>query len=165
MWEQVDHARSRPIEEMQVWDGLSDARITFNAPEAQPDPFAVSSSNSLFPEIEPMATLVENLNLQRALLRTLKQRGSGAGGVEILDGAKVLGIAEGDGGWPVLTVEGAAGTPPRQLRARLLVRHSSSLSYAQADVECRSGRTDSILQYERILESTRSAGRTTLTES
>ena len=150
---------------MQVWDGLSDARITFSAPEAQPDPFAVSASNSLFPEIEPMATLVENLNLQRALLRTLQQRGQGVGGVEILDGAKVLGIAEGDGGWPVLTVEGAAGAAPRQLRARLLVRCLSCRTRLCTDVNDRLEQTDSTRQCGPTPESKRSVGRTTRMES
>lgn len=118
----MDLARTRSIEEMQVWDGISAARITFNAPYKTPDPFdEPSTSSSLFPEIEPMATLVENLNLQRGLLQTLKAHGQGESGVEILDGVKVLGIVPGEGGWPVLTIEGKRGSSPRSIRARLLV--------------------------------------------
>jgi 2-polyprenyl-6-methoxyphenol hydroxylase-like FAD-dependent oxidoreductase len=69
-----------------------------------------------------MATLVENLHLQRALLKTIReQQTSATGGVELLDGVKVLGISPGEGGWPVVKVEGKDGAPPRHLRARLLV--------------------------------------------
>lgn len=122
MWRNVDLSRSRPIEEMQVWDGLSAARITFEAPYSATE----DSDTALFPTVEPMATLVENLNLQRALLKSLRHE-QARGDVEIMDGVKVLGIAEGEGGWPVVTVSGKDGAPARQLRARLLVS-SPSLS-------------------------------------
>lgn len=62
-----------------------------------------------------MATMTENLNLQRALLRSLAD----LGGVNVLDNTKVSKIEkeEGEGGWPIVhTSDG------RQIRARLLVR-------------------------------------------
>ena len=61
-----------------------------------------------------MSTMTENLNLQRALLRSLDNRG----GVEILDNTRVSKIEKDteNGGWPIVhTSQGGA------LRARLLV--------------------------------------------
>lgn len=105
-WQHVYQDRTRAIEEMQVWDGISNARIEFNSPVEREG-------------IKPMATLVENLNLQKALLACLRTKGSG---VEILDGRKVLGIQEGEGGWPLVEIEGSEDGPVRTLRPRLLVR-------------------------------------------
>lgn len=106
---------------MQVWDGLSDARINFNAPYAEPDPYAVTQTSSLFPEIEPMATLVENLNIQRGLLRALANKADTSQSVELLDQSYVLSIERGEGAWPVVTIGGKDRVPTRRLRARLLV--------------------------------------------
>lgn len=105
---------------MQVWDGLSNARINFSAPYAESAPYA-STSTSEYPAIEPMATLVENLNLQRGLLSYLKTKGQGRGGVELVDRRRVVGVQPGEGGWPVVEVEGLGGGEARSLRARLLV--------------------------------------------
>lgn len=87
---------------MQVWDGISDSRITFDSPYSD-----------VTDEIQPMATLVENMHLQRGILASLRQRGA----VEIIDGTRVLNVKEGEGCWPVVELEGG-----RSLRARLLVR-------------------------------------------
>lgn len=98
-----------------MWDGISDARIQFYSPLTQtdtPQPF------SLHPQVDAMATLVENLNLQRAALRQIHTH---PGAVELVDGARVASIEEGEGGWPVVNLEDTAGGPPRSLRARLLV--------------------------------------------
>lgn len=91
---------------LQVWDGISDARVTF----------AASASLNVVsgtPTVE-MARLTENLNLQRALLRSLADRP-----VTLLDNTKVNAIERDErekGGWPLVhTSDGLI------LRARLLV--------------------------------------------
>ncbi|OSX60240.1 hypothetical protein POSPLADRAFT_1148165 [Postia placenta MAD-698-R-SB12] len=104
-WPYVDERRTMPIEEMQVWDGISDARITFSATEAAP-------AGTTAPE---MARLTENLNLQRALLRYLDTTPS----IKLLDKVKVNSIEkeqEEGGGWPLVHLSDG-----RVLRARLLV--------------------------------------------
>ena len=65
VWPHLDLARVRPIEEMQVWDGLSAARINFTSPTLEPSAWGSVAT------VQPMATLVENLNLQRGSLRFL----------------------------------------------------------------------------------------------
>ncbi|KAH8116514.1 ubiquinone biosynthesis hydrox [Phellopilus nigrolimitatus] len=105
-WNNVEETRVTRIEEMQVWDGVSDARITFNAEEAG---FAIGGRQP-----PHMSHMTENLNLQRALLRSLDSSGA----VEIIDNTKVSGIVKDTerGGWPLVhTSNGMI------LRARLLV--------------------------------------------
>ncbi|GAA5952715.1 hypothetical protein JCM3765_002254 [Sporobolomyces pararoseus] len=106
VWQHVDKTRTRDIKQMQVWDGLSDARIQFNS----------SSRGS------SMATLTENLNLQRAALKRIKQLGDR---VELLDRMKVKQITrdtrETGGGWPIVNLENSDATIKRSLRARLLI--------------------------------------------
>jgi ubiquinone biosynthesis monooxygenase Coq6 len=116
----MDHSRTRPIESMQVWDGISGARIQFHSPLTQfdtPQPFTLN------PPVDAMATLVENLNLQRGALRQL---GTHPGAVELVDGSRVASIEEGEGGWPVVNLENPAGEATRSLRARLLVSDDSN---------------------------------------
>ncbi|MCJ1354690.1 MAG: putative ubiquinone biosynthesis monooxygenase [Icmadophila ericetorum] len=66
-WQHVDRIRTQPYHQMQVWDGLSDARIEFDW----------SSSKSGQPMIDPdeggstIATMIENNNITRALLARL----------------------------------------------------------------------------------------------
>jgi ubiquinone biosynthesis monooxygenase Coq6 len=89
----------------QVWDGLSDARITFSASELG---LGVPDSYS-------MALLTENYNLQRALLRHLRDFQE----VQILDKVKVDSIRRDDrqsSGWPMVHL--SDGTV---FRTRLLV--------------------------------------------
>ncbi|KAH8913258.1 hypothetical protein BT69DRAFT_1370723, partial [Atractiella rhizophila] len=74
-WDHVRRERAWPMKDMVVSDGVTDALIEFN------------SGN------EPMATLVENLNLQRGLLSFLSGReNSGNVELEILDKTKVEDI-------------------------------------------------------------------------
>ncbi|GAA6009581.1 hypothetical protein JCM11491_001022 [Sporobolomyces phaffii] len=104
VWKHVDHGRTRGIHEMQVWDGISDARIEFHAP----------------PSRAAMATLTENLNLQRAALRRIQETGH----VELVDEMRVESIVRGsreEGGWPVVHLENEDGTVKRKIRARLLI--------------------------------------------
>ncbi|KAJ6621397.1 ubiquinone biosynthesis hydrox [Mycena sp. CBHHK59/15] len=102
-WEHVDEERTSPIQEMQVWDGISDARIEFSA-----------ALLGLGSPGQGMARITENLNLQRGLLRHL----SSFPEVEILDKTKVQSIEnpEGLGGWPLVHLDDG-----RVLRSRLLV--------------------------------------------
>jgi ubiquinone biosynthesis monooxygenase Coq6 len=92
---------------LQVWDGVSDARISFAATD-----LGLSHRG--------MAQMTENLNIQRALLRSLSSRPQ----VELADNVKVMTIQQDSaeaGGWPVVHLSNG-----RSLRARLLV----SLIYA-----------------------------------
>ncbi|CED85208.1 Monooxygenase involved in coenzyme Q (ubiquinone) biosynthesis [Phaffia rhodozyma] len=96
-WSFVDPKRTCPIEEMQVWDSLSDSRLTLTSPRP-----------------EYMSTLVENFNLQHSLLKLIKEKGKN---IELLGGRKVESIEAGvAGGWPTLKLQG-----DRNLRARLIV--------------------------------------------
>ncbi|KAJ7224348.1 ubiquinone biosynthesis hydrox [Mycena pura] len=101
-WAHVDEERTCPIQDMQVWDGVSDARIEF--------PMSLLGLHS---PGQGMARMTENLNLQRGLLRHL----SDVPQVQILDKTKVqlIGHAEA-GGWPLVHLDSG-----RVLRSRLLV--------------------------------------------
>ncbi|KAM0751582.1 ubiquinone biosynthesis hydrox [Meredithblackwellia eburnea MCA 4105] len=120
VWPQLDLTRVRPIEEMQVWDGISDSRITFNSSPSSPSSSFSSTTASTFAsrQFDPMATLVENLNLQKGSLNFIKGKGKA---VELLDKRKVVGTEPGVGGWPVVKISGKEGNEERSLRARLLI--------------------------------------------
>ncbi|KAJ7043529.1 hypothetical protein C8F04DRAFT_1389674 [Mycena alexandri] len=102
-WDHVDEERTCLIQDMQVWDGVSDARIDFSA-----------SLLGLGTLGQGMARMTENLNLQRGLLRHL----SSIPQVHILDKTKVQTIdhAEASGDWPLVHLDNG-----RVLRSRLLV--------------------------------------------
>ncbi|CCM01594.1 uncharacterized protein FIBRA_03654 [Fibroporia radiculosa] len=106
-WSHVDESRTMPIGEMQVWDGLSDARITFSASD-------ISVAGKDAPG--EMARLTENLNLQRALLHSLANRPS----IELVDKVRVQSIQQDErehgGRWPLVYLSDG-----RAIRARLLV--------------------------------------------
>jgi ubiquinone biosynthesis monooxygenase Coq6 len=104
-WQHVDRSRVQDYEEMQVWDGITAARIEFDWPAEKRG--------------QTIAYMTENLNLTSGLLTRIDE----LGGVEVLDGEKVEGIAlageteELDlSGWPLLSLSGG-----RKLAARLLV--------------------------------------------
>ncbi|KAJ7733227.1 ubiquinone biosynthesis hydrox [Mycena maculata] len=99
-WEHVDEGRTCPIQDMQVWDGISDARIEFSA-------------SLLGTPGHGMARMTENLNLQRGLLRHLANIPQ----VQILDKSRVqsIDLAEGSS-WPLVRLDNG-----RVLRSRLLV--------------------------------------------
>ncbi|KAF5388673.1 hypothetical protein D9757_004742 [Collybiopsis confluens] len=102
-WDHIEQERTTPIEEMQVWDGVSDARITFSTSElGLPTP------------AEGMARLTETLNLQRSLLHHLITTPS----VEVIDQSRVQSISpdEISGAWPSVMLDTG-----RVLKARLLV--------------------------------------------
>lgn len=91
-----------------MWDGISDARIIFTAPELE---LVVDQGKT-----RPMAWLTENPNLQRAFLLHLATVPE----VRLLDKVKVSSIErdgrEGGGGYPLVNLSDG-----RRLRARLLV--------------------------------------------
>ena len=92
-----------------------------------------------------LTTIAENLNLQRALIRSLDS----IGGVEILDNIKVSSIQKDseNGGWPIVhTSNGSV------LRARLLVSCIASPETCLFNVLLfRSERTDATLRSGRML--------------
>ncbi|KAJ3534227.1 hypothetical protein NMY22_g7018 [Coprinellus aureogranulatus] len=103
-WNHVDETRTCGIEEMQVWDGVSDARITF-------------TSEDLGGEAprQGMSRMTENLNLQRGLLRQLAQLPQ----VQLLQKTKVQSITrdtDDQQNWPLVHLDNG-----RVLRSRLLV--------------------------------------------
>ncbi|KAI9720077.1 MAG: hypothetical protein M1812_003204 [Candelaria pacifica] len=111
-WRHIQASRMQPYSEMQVWDGITGSRISFdwNSPgrTAQPEP-----------QQKTIAYMTENLNLSAALLARLDE----IGGTTILDKTKVEGISLSEGiedldlsSWPVVEVSGG-----RRLAARLLV--------------------------------------------
>ena len=108
-WAHVEVERTCPIQEMQVllrpssyhlplltmhqvWDGISDARIDLNAAA-----LGISRGDGS----NQMAPLTETLNIQRALLRRLREQSN----VRLLDNTKVANIFKDDipgGGWPMV---------------------------------------------------------------
>jgi ubiquinone biosynthesis monooxygenase Coq6 len=109
-WKHVDAERTARVQNMQVWDGVSDARISFDASELP--------SSEQFMGSQQMARLTENLNLQRGLLRHL----AATQGPAIYDKVKVDSIVREDtdgGGWPLVQLSDG-----RILRSRLLVRYT-----------------------------------------
>ncbi|BGP25645.1 Putative ubiquinone biosynthesis monooxygenase [Rhodotorula toruloides] len=129
IWKHLDEARTRPITGLQVWDGLSSSRITFDSPALDSDSPTKASWDEAYasalsgPRRKPMSTMVENLNLQRAAWRRIQelQVGEKVRRVEVLDRTRVERIERGErGGWPVVSLRAADGTE-RKLRARLLI--------------------------------------------
>ncbi|KAK9466680.1 hypothetical protein V1512DRAFT_247892 [Lipomyces arxii] len=110
VWNHIDEMRVEEYEDMRVWDGVSGARIHFDA-------FDLSSDGTG----GAMAYMVENLNLQHALLQHLSEPADVP--VTILDNTKVSEIKTGEelddvdlSKWPTLTL-----TSGDSLTARLLV--------------------------------------------
>lgn len=107
-WAHLKRERIQAYHEMQVWDGVSGARIEFDWA-----PGSVASAG------KAIAYMTENLNLTSGLLSRLDE----LGGVSIFDNSKVENIAMGEehedldlSQWPVLQLSGG-----QQLYARLLV--------------------------------------------
>ncbi|KAK5990512.1 Ubiquinone biosynthesis monooxygenase COQ6 [Cladobotryum mycophilum] len=105
-WTHMKRDRIQEYHEMQVWDGVTDARIEF---DWQPGGGAGKT----------IAYMTENLNLTSGLLKRLKE----LGGVDIFDNSKVEQIALGEETedmdlreWPIVQLSGG-----RSLAARLLV--------------------------------------------
>ncbi|TAQ89724.1 hypothetical protein B7494_g1957 [Chlorociboria aeruginascens] len=104
-WEYIDRERVQSYEEMQVWDGVSDARIEFDWPTGE--------------QGKTIAYMNENLNLMSGLLKRIEK----LGGVQMFDGTKVGDIILGEEtedvdlrSWPIVELDGG-----NKLAARLLV--------------------------------------------
>ncbi|KAK3335750.1 hypothetical protein B0T19DRAFT_436577 [Cercophora scortea] len=107
-WHHLERSRVQGYQEMQVWDGVSGARIEFD--------WAADSSPAAGTTI---AYMTENLNLTSGLLKRLAELGQ----VSVFDNAKVEKISYGEetealdlSQWPVVHLAGG-----KQLHARLLV--------------------------------------------
>ncbi|KAI1828618.1 hypothetical protein F4861DRAFT_11216 [Xylaria intraflava] len=106
-WNHIQRDRVQPYHEMQVWDGVSDARIEFDwAPGSAPDGRTI-------------AYMIENLNLTSGLLKRIDELGD----ITTFNGARVENIALGEETeeldfreWPIVQLAGG-----KQLAARLLV--------------------------------------------
>ncbi|KAI4150163.1 MAG: hypothetical protein LQ340_004234 [Diploschistes diacapsis] len=79
-WDSLDKSRIQPYHNMQVWDGITGSRISFDWQEAHPE-----SGNTT------IAYMTENDNLSRALLARL----SSLGGTDLLHSTKVSNISLG----------------------------------------------------------------------
>lgn len=119
-WQHVDSSRTQPYHEMQVWDGETGSRISFDW----------SVETSPFEDPRTVATMTENANLVRALLTRISSLGDE--GVSIFSNTTVSSIENGtdyaDGpdlsAWPVLSLSPSASAtsqPPSRIAARLLI--------------------------------------------
>ncbi|KAF2468085.1 ubiquinone biosynthesis hydrox [Lindgomyces ingoldianus] len=113
-WSHAAQARIQPYQEMQVWDGISGARISFDWDSARP---ILSPRSPTQPTT--IAYMIENINITSTLLSRLEE----LGGVHIFSSQNVSSIALGTeapdvdlSSWPVLTLSSG-----KQLAARLLV--------------------------------------------
>ncbi|KAL2154471.1 hypothetical protein VTH82DRAFT_3147 [Thermothelomyces myriococcoides] len=107
-WKHLERGRVQAYQEMQVWDGVTGARIEFDW-----GPGSASTSGTT------IAYMNENLNLTSGLLKRIEE----LGGVSVFDKAKVENITYGEETdeldlreWPVVHLSGG-----KQLAARLLV--------------------------------------------
>ncbi|KHJ35752.1 putative ubiquinone biosynthesis monooxygenase coq6 [Erysiphe necator] len=105
VWKHMKLDRIQPYHEMQVWDGVSGARIEFN----WQDPERGST----------IAYMTENLNLASALIKRIED----LGGISIFENQAVSTINLGEesedidlSGWPILQLSSG-----KKLAARLLV--------------------------------------------
>ncbi|OJD32942.1 ubiquinone biosynthesis monooxygenase coq6 [Diplodia corticola] len=109
-WSHIDQSRVQPYQEMQVWDGVSDARISFDWAEVSRKPDQPTT----------IAYMIENANLTTGLLNRLSE----LGGIRTFSPTRVesiqLGTDSPDGldlsSWPIVTLSDG-----RTLAARLLV--------------------------------------------
>lgn len=119
-WEHLDTDRAQKYQEMQVWDGETGSRISFDW----------SMETSPFEDLRTVATMTENANLVRALLSRISE--SGAENVSIFSNTTVSSIENGidypEGpdlsAWPILNVSptgSAESQAPYRIAARLLV--------------------------------------------
>ncbi|MCJ1306406.1 putative ubiquinone biosynthesis monooxygenase [Agyrium rufum] len=132
VWEQLDHSRTAPIHHMQVWDALTSSRLNF----------AWNTNNPRSPDqsdVEPVATLTENQNLVRALLKRLSQLEP----ISRFSSTKVTSISPGSepsspelldlSSYPHLTLQpNSPSASPTALAARLLIGADGPFSPVRA---------------------------------
>ncbi|KAI2636124.1 hypothetical protein GGS21DRAFT_514656 [Xylaria nigripes] len=106
-WSHIQRDRVQPYHEMQVWDGLSGARIAFDWSSGPPS------------KGKTIAYMVENFNLVSGLVNRVEE----LGGITVFDSARVENIMLGEETeefdfreWPIVQLAGG-----KQLVARLLV--------------------------------------------
>lgn len=114
-WQHINHDRVQSYQEMEVWDGVTNSRISFDW---------ASATNPILPQPAPrggtIAYMIENLNLTKALQVRLSE----LGGASIFSPVRVESIENGpqsDDGldlstWPTLALSNG-----QRLSARLLV--------------------------------------------
>ncbi|UKZ88082.1 uncharacterized protein TrAFT101_003846 [Trichoderma asperellum] len=107
-WRHMQRNRIQEFHEMQVWDGVTDARIEF---DLQPG-FSASTGNVI-------AYMTENLNMTSGLLKRINE----LGGVDVFDASRVEKITLGEESeemdlreWPIVHLQSG-----KSLAARLLV--------------------------------------------
>ncbi|KZT37735.1 ubiquinone biosynthesis hydrox [Sistotremastrum suecicum HHB10207 ss-3] len=142
----LNQTRTNSIQEMEVWDGVSDARISFRASELLGREHSTN-----------MSTMMENLNLQRSLLKTLQSNSS----IILLDKTKVDSIAKPNddaNSWPLITLDNG-----RVLRARLLVGADGFNSPVRrfAGIDCYGWSYDTQAVVATLFHPSRSTGNTT----
>lgn len=112
-WSHVNIARVQPYQEMQVWDGVTDARISFDWGTAR----SIGPQNPAQPTT--IAYMIENINTTSMLLSRLEE----LGGVDMMTNTKVSSIELGSdtekmdlSSWPIVSLSNG-----KTLAARLLV--------------------------------------------
>ncbi|KAJ5905355.1 uncharacterized protein N7473_002271 [Penicillium subrubescens] len=121
-WEHLDTERVQDYQEMQVWDGESGSRISFDW----------SMDTPAFEDMRTVATMTENANLVRGLLGRIAA--SGDENLKLFSNTTVAGIENGTdlqtegpdlSAWPVLSIKPTGATaetqPSSRIAARLLV--------------------------------------------
>ncbi|KAL6236230.1 hypothetical protein BDW75DRAFT_117048 [Aspergillus navahoensis] len=121
-WDHLDVSRTQPYQAMEVWDGETGSKISFDwSAEASP-----------FEDLRTVATMTENINLVHALLSRIAA--SGDENLSIFSKSTVSSIENGDAdgpkganlsAWPVLSISPAVAesptAPASRIAARLLV--------------------------------------------
>ncbi|KAF3393475.1 Ubiquinone biosynthesis monooxygenase COQ6 [Talaromyces pinophilus] len=125
-WNHVDNSRVQPYHEMQVWDGQTGSKISFDW----------SVDTSPFEDIRSVATMTENANLVRGLLRRIQEleesNSNGNGSLSIFSNTMVSSIENGsqaaDGpnlsAWPVVSLKpspASTSSVSGPIAARLLI--------------------------------------------
>ncbi|KAI9375984.1 hypothetical protein BJX61DRAFT_24832 [Aspergillus egyptiacus] len=122
-WGHLDLERTQPYHGMEVWDGETGSKITFDW----------SMETSPFEDARTVATMTENANLIRGLLSRIAE--SGDENLSIFSKSTVSSIENGTPGepgepdlsaWPILSIAPAGGpnqsaASPSRIAARLLV--------------------------------------------
>ncbi|KAG0375786.1 putative ubiquinone biosynthesis monooxygenase [Mortierella sp. AD032] len=144
VWSELDQSRVAACEGMQVWDGVSGARITFDAANVDgvqssflhqvfsgtvPPPPAANSTTNQTPqdvsaEASPLAWMTENLHVQYGLQKQLVSHQARGVKLDVFEKTKVQGIAveqgesaqEPQADWPTLQLDNG-----KTLVTRLLI--------------------------------------------
>ncbi|EGG12586.1 uncharacterized protein MELLADRAFT_32404 [Melampsora larici-populina 98AG31] len=107
VWQHIDLSRTNPLERMEVWDGLSDARIIFDSSDGCEPNEIINQSN-----LPHMARFIENLHLQTGMLRNLKLQSN----VDLIGSTKVESIQSDPNNLPLIYMNDG-----KIFRTRLLI--------------------------------------------